>query len=394
MNDPVAAARTAAIGLHSTSDQPFTLFAPAKHAETAPKCATALILASEWRLAYKAMRCAAHCFERVYVLGTSGARPLARSLFCRSFYHLPFEEGFGPSAVAYINDLCDRLLVDVVMPSHTATTRFLSEHGAELLHKCYPLPDKATFDLLNDKRTFVALCRSLGVPTPRTQVLSDSQQLIDRIRGGELELPLVVKPTDMDGSRGVVIVRSVNALDPKQLRYSPLLVQDYIDGRDLCAFYLCRDGSVEYEVVYRHGGHFLEFIEHQGIGRHCRKIIEAMHYSGVIGFDIRQRRDGDFYFLECNPRFWYNMELVMLAGCNFVEHGVKGARMHVSLDRGLVGTVMVRLAGLLRTSRGRRGGLASRLAVLGHLSKDLPMLAPIGLNKIWRMVFKEPPDAL
>ena len=31
----------------------------------------------------------------------------------------------------------------------------------------------------------------------------------------------------------------------------------------------------------------------------------------------------DFYFLECNPRFWYNMELTMFAGLNFVEAGVK-----------------------------------------------------------------------
>src|SRR6476620_2529165 len=53
--------------------------------------------------------------------------------------------------------------------------------------------------------------------------------------------------------------------------------------------------------------------------RKFRKIIQATNYSGVIGFDLRQRDDGRFVFLECNPRFWYNMELTMLAGANFVR---------------------------------------------------------------------------
>ncbi len=274
------------------------------------------------------------------------------------------------------------------MPSDPPTTRFLTEHAALLGPKSYPLPDTAIFDLLNDKGTFMDLCRRLDIPIPITEVCSERGQLLHRLQEGAFKLPALAKPTNMEGSRGVVALNPGQAYETAaRLEYAPIMVQEFVGGRDLCAFYFCRHGTVEVEVLYHHGGHFLEFIEHPDISRHCRSIIQATNYTGVIGFDIRQRETGELCFLECNPRFWYNMELVMLAGFNFVEPGLEGAKPRKA--PGLAGKVMIRPAGLLRRSCSGRADLRSRLAVLGYLAADLPMMFSIGLSKIHRTIFDE-----
>jgi biotin carboxylase len=343
----------------------------------------ALILASGWRLQYRTLRCAARCFDRVYVLGTKAARPVARSRYCRSFHRLPAEQGFDVAKLPFINRLCEQLNVDWVIPSDGHTTRFLAAAGAGVAPKCYPVPDAATFDLVNDKGSFLNLCQKLGVPTPRTEVLSGRQQLIDRLRGGHLTLPLVAKPTNMEGGHGVVVLHPGKEIGlASGIEYEPIMAQEYIDGRDLCAFYFCREGRIELEALYHHGGHFIEFIEHHGITRQCRKIIEATNYSGVIGFDVRQSSRGDFFFLECNPRFWYNMELAMLAGSNFVEAGIRNTKR--PSDVSLAGKVMIRTMGLLK--RFPAGHASARLTALDYFLDDLPMMVSFGINKAFRTV--------
>jgi predicted ATP-grasp superfamily ATP-dependent carboligase len=332
-----------------------------------------LILATEWRLAYRTLRCAAACFDRVYVVGTSGARPLAFSFCCRSFYRLPLGKTFSAVSVSFIKHLSEKLRIDWIVPSDAATTRFLTVAAAMLGPKTYPVPGTATFDQLNDKSTFVALCQKLGLPTPRTELLPTPDVARERIKEGHLALPVVLKPTTGQGGDGVLILRpDVAPSGVDRLEYAPVMVQEYVEGWDVSAFYFCQEGQVKREVVYYHGRYFLEIIEDKSIAAQCRKIIEAIRYSGVIGFDFRQRDDGSFVFLECNPRFWYNMELAMLAGANFVRAGVDAPSLEEHPSKSLAGKVAIRPMGLLKKLRIPRSRQRIRLAVLAYLARFPP----------------------
>jgi len=142
---------------------------------------------------------------------------------------------------------------------------------------------------------------------------------------------------------------------------------------------------VKREVIYYHGRYFLEFIEDQGIADQCRKIIQATHYSGVIGFDLRQRDDGSFVFLECNPRFWYNMELTMLAGANFVRAGVEDSSLdHKPFNASLGGKVVVRPMGLLTKLPILPSRQRIRLAVLAYLAADFPLALSTSVSNVFR----------
>ena len=352
-----------------------------------------LILATGWCLAYRTLRCAAACFDRVYVLGTKEARPLALSLCCQAFHQLPFGDGFGAASISFISRLCEELRIDWVVPSDGPTTRFLTGAATMLGRKSYPVPATAIFDQLNDKSTFIALCQKLGLATPRTEVLPGPDQVRERFRDGDLTLPLVLKPINREGGDGVVVLRSGDALKRLDgLQYAPVLVQEYVEGRDVCAFYLCHEGQVKREAVYYHGGYFIEFIEDRCIGDQCRKIIEATNYRGVIGFDFRQRDDGSFVFLECNPRFWYNMELTMLAGANFVRAGVEDPSLDEQpFNVSLAGKVVIRPTGLLKKLPTRGSRQQIRLAVLTYLAADFPLAVSIGVKNAVR-ASKAPAD--
>src|SRR5262249_5240659 len=51
--------------------------------------------------------------------------------------------------------------------------------------------------------------------------------------------------------------------------------------------------------------------------RHCK-------FHGVINFDARMAPDGSVELIECNPRFFFPIDLIMILGVNFVEVGISG----------------------------------------------------------------------
>ena len=299
---------------------------------------------------------------------------------------MPFDNAFGAASVSFIGHLSKELGIDWIIPSDGPTTRFLTVSSGVLGPNVYPVPDTATFDQLNDKSTFITLCRKLGLPTPQTELLPALHIVRERFQKGHLTLPVVLKPTNRQGGEGVLVLRSANALKAiDRLQYAPVLVQEYVEGCDVSAFYLCHEGRVKCEVVYYHGRYFLEFIEDQEIACQCRKIIAATSYSGVIGFDFRQRDDGSFVFLECNPRFWYNMEATMLAGANFVKAGFES----LSLDEEpftpkLAGKVVIRPMGLLKRLRIPPAREKIRLAVLLYLAADFPLAVSTNVSNAFR----------
>ena len=267
--------------------------------------AAALILASGWRLQYRTLRCAALCFDRVYVLGTKESRPLARSSVCQAFHALsPDAPTFSAANAHLVNELCMRWSIDCILPSDADTTHFVGKYRSEFAARSFPVPNADTFDLLNNKYTFTKLCQKLDVPTPETYLVANRAELFELLALGTLRPPIVVKPLDMWGSYGVHVLKT-NDTQPlaTKIGYEPILVQQYIDGLDVCAFFVCSKGIVQATALYRPGPNALHYIQNDRLQDQCLKVIQHCEYDGVIGFDIRDNGSESF-FLECNPQFW------------------------------------------------------------------------------------------
>lgn len=54
----------------------------------------------------------------------------------------------------------------------------------------------------------------------------------------------------------------------------------------------------------------------------CNELAETLGIVGCVNFEFLKKEDGDYYLLECNPRFSAGVEFSALVGCNFVERHI------------------------------------------------------------------------
>jgi predicted ATP-grasp superfamily ATP-dependent carboligase len=282
---------------------------------------SALILAQgDWRLEYRVLRCAAECFDRVYVLGAGASAMLRLSRFCSGFFRLKgsFSDADQAATVVEINRLCDALGIDRILPAGPGTTRFLTGHGPLLVAPHYPVPPREVFDILNDKWRFAGLCASLGVPHPPTRYFATRAEFAELAERDRAAYPLVMKPLRMAGGRGVTKLNNLTDFS-RSTKYEPLIVQDYVPGDDYCCFFFCRNGTITASITYLKTTAGVVFVDVPEITQTAVKFIEHFHYNGVIGFDILRSHTGEIAFIECNPRFWIRIELPMIFGLNFID---------------------------------------------------------------------------
>ena len=280
---------------------------------------TLILAAGDWRLEYRVLRCAKACFDEVYVLGTRGAERLKLSLFSSGFVRLSgtFDDLGSLTTIRQINDFCERKAIDYILPGDAETTAFLASYGPFLLVPHYPVPPRDVFDRLNDKWRFSGVCADLKIPHPATQHFASGDEFAAWAAQGHLSYPTVIKPLSMNAGKGVKKLDSISDI-PAGIKYAPLIAQAYVPGQDYCAFFLCQNGRISRAVSYVKDKKGITFLNDPKITRQAQTIIEHFHYDGVIGFDIRRQENGDFWFIECNPRFWIRMELALIIGIDFI----------------------------------------------------------------------------
>jgi biotin carboxylase len=176
-----------------------------------------------------------------------------------------------------------------------------------------------------DKARFHRLAESIGQPTYRWVQRADLAELSTAAAG--FRFPLVVKPIDASGSRGITAVEHPGAL-PGALEYaathSPsgqVIVEELITGRDLTVNVFMLGGEIAHSLITeKHvlpGPHFL-------IGGHVapaeldaateRELLDAAGAlctafdltDGPANFDVIVGNDGNRYFLEVGARMCGN----------------------------------------------------------------------------------------
>lgn len=285
-----------------------------------------LLIATNAPFQYRVLRCAAQAGAVVFVLGNELARPLALSRYCKEFALYPGDIGEENTSdlVKVINDLSAKWNIDYVIPGCGTTTRMLGLTKGCLRSKCFPVPSSEVFDTLNDKSRFIDLCRKLNIPHPSSVLLADASELRVKYDAGQLHFPLIAKPVDGYGSSGVVKLEAryadaaINTID-----YKPVLLQDFVEGEDICISLFCVEGVCTHRVIYKRKGG-IYFFAHDSLSAAAQTIARHFKFSGVICFDARMAPDGSIRLIECNPRFWYNMDFALVAGINFVGLGIGG----------------------------------------------------------------------
>ena len=117
----------------------------------------------------------------------------------------------------------------------------LLPYYAEICEKtelpCYG--SKNQFETLIAKDRYKALCRQFGVPTIPEYDINDEH----------IQYPVLVKPVDSSGSRGITICHNRQELDEaveigrKASKTGKVLIERYMDGREVTVFWTFQDGN-------------------------------------------------------------------------------------------------------------------------------------------------------
>lgn len=124
----------------------------------------------------------------------------------------------------------------------------LLPYYAEICEKsglpCYGT--KEQFDIYINKDRYKSLCRQFNVPTVKEYEI-DLNNVADSIKN--VEYPVLVKPSDSSGARGITICHNSEGLMTaiqEARKFSAtdvILVEQYLTGRELTVFWIFQDGK-------------------------------------------------------------------------------------------------------------------------------------------------------
>lgn len=194
------------------------------------------------------------------------------------------------------------------------------------------LPANRALDIALDKEKTRLLAQDLGVPVPSSTLIASIVEI-----GQCTQFPVVLKPARSKvmiagGLRtlAVAIVKT-EAQRQEQLRhwlpYTPVLQQQYVHGRGVGAEFLYRHGKKVWHFVHERlheyplsGGasSYRRSIQPPAaLLRDAEKLLTALHWHGVAMVEFKMDRDGQYWLMEINPRFWGSLAVSIDAGVHF-----------------------------------------------------------------------------
>ncbi|WP_289137282.1 ATP-grasp domain-containing protein [uncultured Brevibacillus sp.] len=171
---------------------------------------------------------------------------------------------------------------------------------------------------LHDKWLFGKLAREAGATVPNTVLSRSQKELKQALR--EASGPVVLKPVYSRFAAHVRIVADPHAAAmaelPEPSAEQPWLVQEFIEGRQLCSYAVAHEGRLllyaDYATTYTAGkgaSIYFTYANDPRVKDFVSRFVERHRFSGQIAFDLIESRQGELYVIECNPRLTSGIHL-------------------------------------------------------------------------------------
>lgn len=238
--------------------------------------------------------------------------------------------------VVRIAELCQRLGVKYVLPSHNET-EVLARHR----HVLPPgtdrfLPDAAHCEVFNNKAKAYDLAAAVGASVPRRlpvyERTADVEELVDAMGAQKV----VIKLLTGNSAKGVYYAESARSAREvvekliEQYRLPPgryPQIEEYVEGEGAGCSVLYWDGRPVADFQHRRlrektttGGTstLREVMAHEGMRRDAHRIFSHLGWHGLAMAEFKVcPRTGKHWFIEVNPRMWGSMPFAISAGAEF-----------------------------------------------------------------------------
>lgn len=190
-------------------------------------------------------------------------------------------------------------------------------------------PKISSIGLVTPKHCLIELAHEHDLDIPETW-LADSPEAITKL-APKLTYPVIVKPTDGAGGRGVACVDTLEEVQAHaaELGFSPPpLIQECIEGEDYCVAVLARAGELKAIMAYRNvttfpreagAGAVRETVDAEPFRAEAEKLLAATQWDGVAQLDFRWSGEAQDApkLIEVNARFWAGIFHSIETGVDF-----------------------------------------------------------------------------
>ena len=216
----------------------------------------------------------------------------------------------------------------------------LAEEGITFIG---PSPD--SLRLLGDKIAAREAMSNAGIPVAKgtNEPISDSKEALEI--ASEIGFPLMIKAASGGGGIGMQVVNEESDFE-SALRLcqgraesafgdSRVFIEEYVTSAEHIEFQVVADGSKAIHlgerfcsIQRRHQkileeGPWLSQSEREEIGSKVVAGAEAIGYRGLATFEFLRNSEGEFYFMEVNPRIQVEHTVTeMLTGIDLVSLGI------------------------------------------------------------------------
>jgi len=255
------------------------------------------------------------------------------SKYCRKRLVYPSPEEYPEKWVAWLIEELSHNTYEMVMPIGHNCFKLISENR-DLISRYVrvPVADFQTWSIANNKAETLKLAMKLHIPCPKTCFIKNLSEVEKAT--SQLQFPLVIKPRQSCGSRGVSYVSKKDQMVENYNRihhdYPFPMIQEFIPpGGNAYGVFLLFNRSCQPRALFAHkrlrefpvkGGPstLRESVHVPELVDASIKLLKALNWYGVAMVEFKEDpRDGICKIMEINPRFWGSLPLAILSGVDF-----------------------------------------------------------------------------
>ena len=229
------------------------------------------------------------------------------------FYTVPKPD--SPDYPGALLEIVKRERVDLYVPVSSPLASHYDSLAVPLLspHCDVMHVGPSQIELLDDKHRFSQIAKTLGLPVPKSFLITDPEDVV-RFDFSQEPRSYIIKSIAYDSIRRLDLTRlpaetaEETAAFARSLPISksnPWIMQEFIPGQEYCTHGTLRDGELRVHCCCESSAFQVNYqaVDKPAIEAWIKTFAAGLGITGQASFDfIEADNDGTVYAIECNPR--------------------------------------------------------------------------------------------
>jgi len=268
------------------------------------------------------------------VIGSKESRPISSySKYCTRHFRYPDPKKYPEKFLQCILSEVKKERYDVLITLGGEGMLLLSQYRDRFSPFVkIPLPDHDVLLKANNKAETLKIAIEHSIPCPKTYFVKDVDE-VKKIQD-ELSFPVIIKPTDSSGSKGLEYVTQkedlITTFEKTYQHFGETIIQELIPpGGETYGFEGLFNKNSESRAIFVHqrlreypitgGPSTLRVgVKNEEIVELGTRLLRELGWYGIAMVEFKiDPRDNTPKLMEINPRFWGSLNLPIASGVDF-----------------------------------------------------------------------------